>query len=67
MPTDTALLHDRLSELVACLSGSPEMVVRNVVEQSMNEDSQADALRHVAAALVKLRRCDQRRRVHSLA
>ncbi len=66
MPTDTALLHDRLSQLVACLSGSPEMVVRNVVEQSMNEDSQADALRHVAAALVKLRRGDQHRRVHSL-
>ncbi len=60
MSAETALLHDRLSELVACLSGSPEMAVRDVVEQSMDEDGEAHALLHVATALVELRRSDRR-------
>ena len=60
MFADDALLHDRLSELVACLSGSPEMIARDAVEQSMEADREADALRHIAAALVQLRRTEQR-------
>ena len=60
MFADTTLLHDRLSELVACLSGSPQIVARDAVEQSIDEDSDADALRHVATALVQLRRGEQR-------
>ena len=67
MSAETALLHDRLSELVACLSGSPELVVRDVVEQSMDEDGDAHALLHVANALIQLRRSDERRLVGSPA
>ena len=67
MSAEIALLHDRLSELVACLSGSPETVVRDVVEQSMDEDEEADALRHVATAMVPLRRSEQRQLVGSPA
>lgn len=65
MPTDTALLHDRLSELVACLSGSPEMVVRDVVEQSMNatRPGRCTPPRSRCAREAAPRR--QRRRVHS--
>ena len=60
MSAETPLLHDRLSELVACLSGSPEVVARDAIEQSMDEDTSGDALRHVASALVQLRRSEQR-------
>ena len=55
MPAELALLHDRLSEFVACLSGTPEQDVRGLVEQSMAAHDDADALRHVASALVRLR------------
>lgn len=60
MPADPVLLHDRLSELVACLSGSPEVAARDAVEHSMEDDDGGDALRHVATALIELRRSAQR-------
>ena len=61
MSAETALLHDRLSEFVAYLSGTPEKSVRDLVEQSMQTHSEADALRHVATALVWLRQRDPHR------
>lgn len=60
MLAESAPLHDRLSELVAYLSGSPQILARCAVEQSMDEHEDADALRHVATALIQLRRSDHR-------
>lgn len=62
LPAGESLLQDRLSELVAYLSGSPAVVARDAVECAMEsaDAATADALHHVAAALVRLRRSEQR-------
>ena len=56
MPTDSAVFHDRLSEMVAQLSGRPQVVARDAVHDVAETAGDDDPLRHVASALVLLRR-----------
>lgn len=56
MPTRPAVLQDRLSEMVANLSGQPQIVARDAMHEVITTTGGDDLLRHVAAALVLLRR-----------
>ena len=64
MTPDSDLLNDRLSELVASLSGNSHMIARVAIDQVVKDAdplrAEPDALHHVASALVHLRRTDQR-------
>jgi len=56
MPTDSAVFHARLSEMVAHLSGRPQVVACDAVHDVVENTDGDDPLLQVAAALVLLRR-----------
>lgn len=55
MNTESAVIRDRLGEMVAVLSGRPPGLAHLALGQAIDGNSD-DALSHVASALVTLRR-----------
>ena len=51
-----ALVPNRLAELVACLSGTPDSVARRALDRAGGDVDTGDPLAMVAGALVAIRR-----------